>query len=192
MIPYSALFALPLIIDFGMNGALTKSLHRLSRIIVSAFLSMFFIFVAAGFKPTEENKALEKPTYTREELFEAIDNLSKEPVVIMAHANDGPSLLYYTKHSVVGAPYRRQVQGIISSHKIMEDEYDEKTVKNILKSTDSSYIFVRKSKRDMDKSKRPSLARMIIDNNLPEWLEVVKLPEKFSDIIVAKVDRVKL
>jgi hypothetical protein len=109
----------------------------------------------------------------------------------MTHSNDGPAILYHTKHSVVGAPYHRQAQGIIFSYKIMEDEYDEEVAKSILKVTDSSYLFVRKP-NDYSETAKMSLARMIANNNLPNWLSVVKLPEKFSDITIVKIDKRQL
>jgi hypothetical protein len=191
MLPYSVMFGLPIIIDFGMNGRLTKSLDRIPRIIISTFLSVFFVFCAPLFNPNDQKNKNSAQSYSQSELFAAIDNLSQDPVVIMAHSNDGPALLYYTKHSVVGAPYHRQTQGIIFSYKTMSDEYDEETVKNILKITNSSYIFVRKLKR-ADETKRSSLARMICDGILPEWISVIKLPEKFNDVVIAKIDREKL
>jgi hypothetical protein len=182
MLPYSMMFTLPIIVDFGMNNNFTKSLHRVLRTVITAFISMFFLFCTAFSDCTEEDKTIDA-TYTQEELFEIIDNLSEKPVVVMAHSNDGPSILYYTKHSVVGAPYHRQQQGIISSYKVMEDKYDEKIVKNILKETNSSYVFVRKKQYKEGKS----LARMIIDNVQPKWIEIVKLPPKFNDVVVAKI-----
>lgn len=189
MLPYSALFGLPLIVDFGMNSDFTKSLHRLWRIIITAFLSILVLFCASYLDPEKESKTTQSP-YTSEELFKLLDNLSPEPIVIMAHSNDGPAILYHTKHSVVGAPYHRQTKGIIFSYKIMEDEYDEEIAKSILKVTDSSYIFVRRTKIN-PKMEKMSLAHMIANNNLPNWLNIVELPKKFNDIIIAKIDKTK-
>jgi asparagine N-glycosylation enzyme membrane subunit Stt3 len=185
MQPYSVLFGLPLIVDFGMNSDFTRSLHRYIRIIISAFFSSLFLFFIVFLDSDAEDLKNQpaKSTYTKEELYELIDNLSPTPVVIMTHINDGPPILYYTKHSVVGASYHRQPQGIISSYKIMSEKYDEKVVQSILKNTGSLYIFIRKS----EKSRNRSLARMIMDNDLPKWLSPVKLPEKFNDIAIVQV-----
>jgi hypothetical protein len=103
----------------------------------------------------------------------------------MAHTNDGPTILYYTKHSVVGTPYHRQPQGIISSFKVMEDKYDEKIVKDILKATQSSYLLIRKKR--YAEAKVQSLPQMIINNIPPKWVKIIRLPPKFSDVIVAKI-----
>jgi hypothetical protein len=183
MLPYSVLFSLPLITDFVMNCNFTKTFGKFQKMLLTILVSLLFVFFTAFLDhrddETEENSA----SYTKQELFETIDNLSKDPVVIMAHSNDGPQILYYTKHSVVGAPYHRQTRGIISSYKVMEDMYDEKTVKDIIKETGSSYIFIRKGQY-----KKPgSLSKMIMENTPPPWIEIVDLPPKFSDIVIAKI-----
>jgi hypothetical protein len=33
---------------------------------------------------------------------------------------------------------------------------------------------------------------MIVDNEAPKWISVMKLPEKFNDVIIAKIDRDRL
>jgi hypothetical protein len=191
MTPYSALFGLPLIVDFCMNGHATKSFHRFLRIGIAAFFSSFFLFFTAIIdEKKEKNPAT--PTYTTQELFEMIDGLSKTPVVIMAHSNDGPPLLYYTKHSVVGASYHRQVQGIISSFKIMEGEYSEEEAKRIFRETGASYIFIRVDKRMESSKNAASLAERIVNKNPPDWVHLLDLPSKFNDVIIAKIDMEKL
>jgi hypothetical protein len=189
MIPYSILFSLPLIVDFAVTNNFLKSCHHLTRfiiIVLFSLLSIFSPFFGNNQGETAEKDEKNKVAYTTQELFTTIDNLSKEPIVIMAHTNDGPALLYYTKHSVVGAPYHRQSQGIISSFKVMEDEYNEKIVKEILKATNSSYIFIRNEQ--YKKSKARSLSKMIIDNAAPEWIKVIQLPVKFNDVTIAKIN----
>jgi len=184
MLPYSALFGLPIVVDFGMNGPLTKSFHKYSRMIIAAFLSTLFVFCTTNLTSKGEGK---RHTYTTRELYKVIDDLSTEPVVIMAGSNYGPAILYYTKHKAVGAPYHRQVQGIISSHKIMEESCDENEIKSILKTTDSSYIFIEKSEYKNCKTK--NLANLIVTNQYPKWISIVPVPEKFNDIIIAKIDK---
>ncbi|MDR1334626.1 MAG: glycosyltransferase family 39 protein [Holosporaceae bacterium] len=186
MLPYSMLFALPLIVDFGMTNAFLKSFHWGFRVFLIAFFSLFLVFCTSYLDHSEESGEPSKAaSYTPQELSAVIDGLSKDPVVIMAHTNDGPMLLYYTKHSVVGAPYHRQQQGIIASYKVMEDEYDEKVAKDTLKATNSSYIFIRNGQ--YKKAKARSLSKMIINNAAPEWIKIIPLPSKFNDVTLAKV-----
>jgi hypothetical protein len=184
MLPYSTLFGLPFIIDWGMRGNFLKSFHRSVKVVITSFLSIFFLFWTSYFDSVKQEKTINSP-YASKELFKVIDDLSRTSEVIMAHSNDGPSILYYTKHKVVGAPYHRQTSGIIFSHRVMEDEYKEETVKSILKLTNTSYIFIRKSQAL--KAEQKSLASMIVHNELPQWASIVKLPPKFNDILVAKI-----
>lgn len=191
MLPYAALFGLPLIVDFAMNDNFFKSFYRLSKVVIAIFLSTYFLFFTAYLNHKKESNPL-SPSYIQKELFKKIDNLSPKPVVIMAHTNDGPALLYYTKHSVVGAPYHRQTEGIISSYKIMEDEYNEEIAETIMKTTNSAYIFIRKNIYTKKPKNHKSLAQRIIDNDLPDWISILELPEKFSDVVIAKIDLKKL
>jgi hypothetical protein len=191
MQPYAILFGLPIIVDFAVNGDFAKSIHRLWRVVVALFLTTFFLFFTVFFSDSAPPEDV-KHAYTPKELFELIDNLSKTPVVLMAHIDDGPALLYHTKHSVVSAPYHRQESGITSSHRIMDAKYDEETTKSILKTTNSSYIFIKKHLYEKNHSKPESLAQMLINGNRPDWISILKLPPRFSDIIVAKIDQKKL
>ena len=105
----------------------------------------------------------------------------------MAHIDMGPAILYYSKHSAIGAPYHRQHQGIIASCEVMEKSYDEKLIKKILKKTGASYILAGKS--DASKGLDNSLSNMILSGNFPKWLTPVQLPEKFKNVVLAKIDK---
>lgn len=193
MLLYSSLFGLPLLVDFGMDSVYTKRLHRLIRIFITFFITILFIFCSTLLDNNDDNidDNPEKCGYTGRELFAEIDKLSPTPVTIMAHSNDGPAILYYTKHNVVGAPYHRQEDGIVASYEVMENEYDENNVKNILSKTDAAYIFIRNNASEKRKKtgKKPSLPDMIISGKHPSWITIEKLPEKFSNVVVAKINR---
>lgn len=186
MLLFSSLFSLPLLVELGMNSVYVSRISRICRIVVTFFITILFIFITVP----ENEKKDNRPKYTTRELFEELDKISSAPAVIMAHLDDGPNILYYTKHCAVGAPYHRQQEGIISSYKVMEAPYNENEVKKILKKTNSSYIFVRKY--FICKTKKPSLPSMIITGNYPAWISIVKLPRKFDDIIVAKINSEKM
>jgi hypothetical protein len=184
MLPYAVLFTLPFTIKFIMESNFTQSLHRLCRVMLAFFFSTFLMILCTLFRP-EQDKKPRSDSYTAKELFGAIDDLSKDPVVIMAGSDDGPLILYYTKHSAVAANYHRQAPGIIASHRVMEARYDAETVKSILKKTGSSLILVRKK---ADKCNSESLAGMIANGNPPDRVSILKLPERFADVIIAKID----
>ncbi|MDR2682016.1 MAG: hypothetical protein LBB29_03150 [Holosporaceae bacterium] len=116
-----------------------------------------------------------------------LDALSTAPVVLMSTTNNGARILYFTKHSAVGANYHRQREGIIACYKVMKEKYHEQTVKSVLEATNSAYIFIHTS----DKIEQDSLPQMIIENKQPAWIERLEIPQKFNDIIVAKINREK-
>ena len=199
MLLYSSLFGLPLLVDLGMNSLYTKKLHRLIRILITFFITILFIFCSTSLdNDGEPEDTPEKCGYTSKELFTEIDKLSPTPVTIMAHSNDGPAILYYTKHNAVGAPYHRQEDGIVASYEVMEDEYNEDNIKDILSKTDSAYIFIRKTNNDPEKhkknaSRKSSLSNMIISGEYPSWITIEKLPKKFNNnVVIAKINREKM
>lgn len=169
-----------------------EKLHRIWRICLTFFCTILFVFVTSVFDhktDADEGKKCTEPKYTEEELFTELDKLSSEPVVIMAHSNEGPKILYYTKHKAVGAPYHRQQHGIISSYEVMEAPYNRKVVNTHLRNTDSEYIFIRKQKIE---EKKRSLPYMVIEGKIPSGMTQVRLPKKFDDIVVLKIDKTKI
>jgi asparagine N-glycosylation enzyme membrane subunit Stt3 len=193
MVPYSTAFGLILIVEFGMNNKLLESLNRLVRIVIAFFMSTLFVFFTAYIDKSNTTDESNKQTkYSTKEMLCELDKVSDTPVVIMAHSNNGPAILYYTKHSVIGAPYHRQINGIIASYRVMEDEFSDEVVRDILISTNTSYVFIKKSdyrKINEKNNHKMSLPEMIINNKYPIWITPVKLHKKFDDIIVAKVDK---
>jgi hypothetical protein len=201
MLFFSSLFSLPLLLDLGMNSGYVEKINKWGRITITLFITLLFIFITdANDEEDENNDEISKSKYTTRELFAEIDKLSSTPVVIMAHSNDGPNILYYTKHCAVGAPYHRQQEGIISSYKVMEAIYNEDEIKKELIKTNASYILILKSPARYNinankkaKDLKQSLPDMIIsEKNYPNWISIVKLPEKFNDVIVAKIDKKKI
>ncbi|MDR3151446.1 MAG: hypothetical protein LBT67_01165, partial [Holosporaceae bacterium] len=194
MLPHAVVFGLPLVIDLGMNGNIVKSFNRILRIIMTFFISIGVGYIAMCLDYKAENKAEEDKKTSNSgsdfqknlELLRVIDSLSAVPVVIMASTNDGPELLYRTKHSVVAASYHRQGDGIIASHVVLQEKFDENRIKKILKTTKTDYIFIRKS--NGAPSSVNSLSDMVNAGSiLPSWLSVVEIPAKFNDIALLKV-----
>lgn len=230
MLLYSSLFSLPLLVDLGMNKVYILLINRKIRIFLTAFMTIFYIVFAAAFSESEvecenndnylagnvdknssdferEEGKLEGKPYSKRELFEELDTISSIPTVIMAHSNDGPSILYYTKHCAIGAPYHRQQEGIISSYEVMEAPYDEEKIKKILSETGASYIFVRCQKGNKGKVNnendlmlrnkstahdrtryKQSLSNMILNGEIPNWLEKMSMSKNFEkEAIIVKI-----
>ncbi len=187
MIPYSVIFGMPIVVNLGMSSKYVKNLHRLLRMIITMFISCLFILVLSWICRlfyTLDPKDLCK--YSDKELYECIDNLSYSPAVIMSHSNDGPKLLYYTKHYAIGAPYHRQTEGIIASYVVTQMKSNLSEVRKFLKKTDSQFIFISRKLKDLYPK---SFSAEIISGQLPKWLTVVEIPEKFSWHCVFKIDQ---
>lgn len=187
MIPYSVMFGLPIIVNLGMSSKYVKKYSKPLRMIITMTIACFFMFLTSLFCESdldEEQNANRK--YSDAELYEYVDNLSVDPVVIMAHSNHGPKLLYYTKHYVLGAPYHRQIEGIIASYSVMDMDKDLSVVRKVLQQTKSQYIFVgHKQEHNFPNS----FASAVLAGEMPQWLSVVKIPEKFSDYSIFKIDQ---
>lgn len=198
MNPYAELFMLPMIVSLGMSSKFVKNMNRIRKILITMFLAILYMYVAAGilclFERNSENKITgnnnsettkEQQFETEMELLKFLDNLSPTPVVIMADCNDGPKILHYTKHRVLGANYHRQIQGIISSYNIMRRKYDEKIVIDTLRETNTEFIFIR---NDDQVKKAGSFASQILEGRYPNWIRIVELPKKFSNAVIVEVD----
>ena len=187
MLPYAVVFSLPLLVNMGMSDFTMQKFNSLVRISITALITVLLPIIASG--SSNDNEENENKISNR--LYEIIDNLSPTPVVIMAHTNDGPELLYRTKHCVVGCPYHRQTEGIARSYIALNGTFDEKRITHILKQTRTSYIFVRKAQ--FTATNKYCLGKILamhtIDPQnypLPTWIELVKLPDDLQDFVIAR------
>ncbi len=187
MIPYLVIFGLPIVVSLGMSSKYVKKFSRLVRMIITVFITFLFMFAVSLFVESDlDDEIFKNCKYSEAELFKYVDNLSSEPVVIMAHSNHGPKLLYYTKHYVLGASYHRQIEGIINSYSVMEMDNDLSVVRKVLQKTKSQYIFIEHKKQHLLPN---SFASSVLAGHIPQWLSVVKIPEKFSDYSIFKIDQ---
>ncbi|MBO7454324.1 MAG: hypothetical protein J6T91_03005 [Alphaproteobacteria bacterium] len=187
MIPYSFLFGLPIIVSFGMSSKYVKKYSKPVRMIITMIIACFFIFATSLFVKSDlDDKKPKNHQYSDAELFKYVDDLSSEPVVVMAHSNHGAKLLYYTKHCILGAPYHRQIEGITSSYVVMEMDNDLSAVRKVLQKTKSKYLFIGHKQESQFPN---SFASSVLAGHIPQWLSVVKIPEKFSDYSIFKIDQ---
>lgn len=187
MVPYSVIFGLPIIVNLGMSSKYVRSFSRLFRIIITTILSCLFLSISIVlFNESDHNHDSKTPEYSDKELFDCVNDLSYEPAVIMAHSNYGPKLLYYTKHYILGAPYHRQIEGILASHIVMEMNNNLNTVRKVLKKTNTKYIFVD---HRLAKQFPHSFASSVLSGQIPKWLHIEKIPTKFWGHSIFKVDQ---
>jgi hypothetical protein len=75
---------------------------------------------------------------------------------------------------------------------VMERDYDGEKIKQLMKTTGISHIFLSKSLCCSNPRSFNSLAGMIVRGVQPDWISVMKIPAEFRDVILAKVDGRKL
>ncbi|MDR2157950.1 MAG: hypothetical protein LBO02_01375 [Holosporaceae bacterium] len=203
MRPAYSLMGIPLIVDLAMNGAPLKFAPNSLKIAMACFLTLtvdmsqkYGYILKTYFANWSELRQFceeKKEAYRQEDrFFKFLDGLEAKPTVILTYLGKSTMTLYYTKHKVVAVPYHRQGQGILSFFTVIESDYDENKVKQILLTTNTSYIFISKTMCYATPSARNSLAGMIVRGNVPDWIDVVKLPDEFEDVILVKINQNKL
>lgn len=201
MIPYAAIFSIPFIVDFSFNAKATLSRYWSIIIAICLTFSMEFIH---DYSDNTNYSSVDKSKSTDDQgkeaaFFNLVDNLSATPVVLMAHSNFGPKLLYYTKHYVIAAPYHRQTYGITMAHKILLKDFDAAEVQRLLKQSHSDYIIINKNlcNRKATKSFSDILAKYanyngwideaVVPDIIKKMVTIVPIPDDFKNMIIAKV-----
>ncbi|MDR2107409.1 MAG: hypothetical protein LBO73_02740 [Holosporaceae bacterium] len=203
MRPAYTLLSIPFIVDLAVNGEPLKFLPGSAKIVLAFFLSLSVdvcqkyrrVFWDLYANPSEFRGfcVSRKEAYLQEDrFFKFLDGISEKPVVILTYLGKSPMVLYYTKHSVVSIPYHRQEKGILAFFSVMEENYDGEKIKKILETTGTSYIFISKSMCYSNIRTYNSLAGMIVRGVHPDWIDIVKIPSEFKDIILARINKQKL
>jgi hypothetical protein len=188
MILVSATVSLPLIIEMGTNRVFVKLLSRKVAVLNICLLVLAppvvqrygrliteLLFNRSSLKEGIRKKQHE--LYSKDEIYKFLDEmLGDTPTVIMASVYAGPRLLYCTKHNVVAVPFHSQERGIILALIVTSFQSDIADVRVALKSTNSSYIFLEKSK----------LSSLFHE----PWAEFIELPSEVYALI--KIDKGKL
>jgi hypothetical protein len=205
MLTNIAILSIPLFIDFALNGFIFKTFF--SRKIKALVACLFILLPALWLKyihmmkeflvNTEEFleyfKQKQLKIYEEDRIYKFLDEgLGPDPVVIMADPYSGPRILYNTRHNVVSVPFHSQKNGVISSLTItIKPQAGEKETKEILKSTNSSYVFVNKFMCSCPELS-VNLANLIIHGHILPWLEPVQLPISNNNFMLVKVHKNKL
>ncbi len=192
--------SLPLILNLGLNGITAKCFSRKINICITCLLILIpstiqkygamtidLMFQYDEFMKMAKNA--QNSLRQKEVIYKFLDKISDASLVIMSDPYLGPKILYKTKHNVVSVPFHSQEKGIISSMIItMEHSIDEKTTKEALKMTNTSYVFVEKPICNCF-FPHSNLVKMIEHGHIPPWVELMDLPIEKSGCILAKIDR---
>ncbi|MDR2794736.1 MAG: hypothetical protein LBB12_03095 [Holosporaceae bacterium] len=199
----SVFLSMPLIVEMGMNGVIMKMWPRFLKIFMTCAIA-FCPEMVQKYQPIlstlidgngkfQKICSAYKEAYQHENrFFKFLNDISVAPSVILTYLGKSSLTLYYTKHKVVGIPYHRQEKGILSYFAVIEKEYNEEIVKKILYITQTSYIFISKHAVYANPSARTTFAGMIAEGKYPDWISIVNIPAEFNDVILARVDQIKL
>lgn len=187
MLPYAALFSIPLIVDLCTDSIFVKNLNRYVRVFCAFTGTIFFMYCTVYLKQ-DDGVTQHKNIATKKELWKKIDAISDKPVTIIAHTNFGAELLYYTKHNVVAAPYHRQTIGIVRSDMIINKPFCEDIFKEIIKKTTADYILLDKNQSKYSEriKNHDYLIDLIEGKKLPRWLSVVDIKDE-KNVFLLKI-----
>jgi hypothetical protein len=203
MIPTLSAMGLPLIADLCLNGIATKRLSGKLNIFVTCFIVLSpsliqkYSLLALGLLNNytgaiQKTKRDQGALRQKDQIYKFIDDLSETPVVIMADPYSGPRLLYHTKHNVVAVPFHSQEKGVLYSLVLtVKPRATEAETREILKTTNSAYVFVDRSMCICPNSSS-NLAKIMMVGNVPSWVEILESHVKNHNYIIAKVRRDEL
>ena len=101
------------------------------------------------------------------------------PLIIVAHQDFGPELLYWTPHAVVATPYHRNVQAVRDVHRILGSA-DEDESHVLLDRRQADLVLLCPAARGgyfgrRDVSGMPTLYARLFDGTGPGWLRPLPL-----------------
>ncbi len=118
--------------------------------------------------------------------------LGARPLVILAHFNHGPELLYRTRHAVVAAPYHRDVDGLAAADTAFGAPDDELSRRVIERRGVDLLLFCRRGPAMLQASFKggSTFVDRLSKGQVPAWLEPVRAPDgSIGDFLVFRVLR---
>ena len=115
-------------------------------------------------------KDLSKRCLSRDVLVSLNTDLADGQTII-SHIDTGPAILYFTTHSVIGAPYHRGGRGIVSTIEFFNSS-DRAVHKALLEQHGVDYLLLCPANTGKDKT---AFEKMLMQD-LPSYLEVVYHP----------------
>ncbi len=112
----------------------------------------------------------------RPDVFERLATLA--PARIMAPVDLGAQLLLYTPHSVVGAPYHRNEQGLIDTFAFFNEPLEQS--RSILSERGISLVVTCPAMAEMrgfSDAPETAFVNRVKEGTLPDWLKDISLPE---------------
>lgn len=175
-----AQMALPFTSLFLMHAALniqTRCQSKSPLLLLSIILTPIMLCYALSSFFDELDKQQDDPgtikaafVCTIEDMIPTLQQLPAGS--IMNDINDGPAILYHTKHSVVAGAYHRNDQGVADI--LAFSRGPATTATALLKKRNIDYVLFCVNKRQGDYARQ--LATQMQDNTIPSWLTPLFVP----------------
>jgi hypothetical protein len=142
--------------------------------------AIFVLVPGAGTLPISIATAEQGPTFgCQAKEIAALLNAIQGQRIILTTIHEGPELLYFTRHSVVGTPYHRNTDGIKDTDRIFSARTDD-TARSIIgiRGIDLILLCANESHKGDDPD---TLYRRLMEKAPPLWIRPVDLPEPLAD-----------
>jgi len=122
------------------------------------------------------------------------DGLGRRPLILLAHFNHGPELLYRTGHAVVASPYHRNVAGNLDSDAIFAAPDDGLARRLVEQRGIDLILFCSQGPAVLQATLRSgggsTFADRLVQGRVPPWLRRIDLPTgSNSDFRIFRVVR---
>lgn len=122
------------------------------------------------------------------------DGLGKRPLVLLAHFNHGPELLYRTEHAVVASPYHRNVAGNLDSDAIFSAADDDTSRRLVEQRGIDLILFCSRGpavlQATLTAGDRSTFVDRLVQGRVPPWLRRIDPPsDSSSDFLIFRVAR---
>ncbi len=122
------------------------------------------------------------------------DGLGQQPLIVLAHFNHGPELLYRTRHAVVASPYHRNVAGNLDSDAIFGAPDDDISRRLVEQRGIDLILFCSRGPAVLQATLRSgggsTFVNRLVQGKVPPWLRRIDPPTASSnDFLIFSVVR---
>lgn len=120
------------------------------------------------------------------------NRLGQRPLILLAHFNHGPELLYRTEHAVVASPYHRNVAGNLDSDAIFAAADDDMSRRLVEQRGIDLILFCSRGPAVLQATLRSdggsTFVNRLVQGRIPPWLRRIDQPtDSSSDFLIFRV-----
>jgi hypothetical protein len=164
---------------------IVPALGMVGSVVVSAGLAMAILAALLPLPAPLSHAAVDRRACLQPSAFVRLASLPRQR--IMAPVDLGSHLLLFTRHSVVGAPYHRNQQGLLDTFHFFDGPIGE--ARNILAQRDIHLVVVCPAMSELSggvERTADSFAALYAEKALPDWLVNETPPGSVLEIYAVK------